>query len=235
MHIHNMENWQVNFLIIQQLNLGEWAVHPEMTTEICLWWGMSDVDLLVYRFNNKLEKFVSWNRGSLNVCGRCPGDSLESVFSLICAFLPPLLFSWLLHRVKVECPFVCTVKGGGHCRDSDYTGLTKKNVLCYHPKSLGRQAIGCSRLARFAMTGSNLTFCFTVTGFYGMSVEAVFVLGKLFLAWLQACKFHPWQFVMGCILAFLQFRDVSGFMYHQGTDIGLGHSFSEVYYISFIS
>lgn len=48
--------------------------------QIFLWCGTLNLNLLAFRFNNKLDRFVSWIRD----CIECAGDSLGSDFLNLC-------------------------------------------------------------------------------------------------------------------------------------------------------
>lgn len=165
----------------------------------------------------------------------CFGDTAPSALKiflrLIYAF-PPIQFLPFLCRIKVEDILKILL-------DQEECGMN-------HPKTLGRQAMGSSRTARFAVARSDLPFCLMVAGFNSMIVEAQVLryrdvsdsviptlpkarnshsgghcrTWKALFTWWEAHKFPPPKFVVRRIFAFFC-----------SADPGFWHSVSENHFV----
>lgn len=82
-------------------------------------------------------------------------------------------FLWSLPLLCFSTPSPVTQNKGGGCPDDpDCTYLVKNNKVCKHCRPLGNQAVGFSRLARPAISGSDIPSCFMVTGFDSVAIGA---------------------------------------------------------------
>ncbi|CAJ0920415.1 unnamed protein product, partial [Ranitomeya imitator] len=61
-HIPGVENWMADFLSLQGLASREWELHLEVFNQICLCWGIPDVDLMASRLNAKFTQFIAMSR-----------------------------------------------------------------------------------------------------------------------------------------------------------------------------
>lgn len=99
-HIPGVNIWTTDYLSHQRLDPGQWFLHPEVFQDLLHKWGMPDRDLLAYKFNNKLDTFVS----------KCKDILLEAVDALFLISHPasPLLplIVWFLKREATSLPFV---------------------------------------------------------------------------------------------------------------------------------
>lgn len=84
-----------------------------------------------FQIQHQAREVFVQNQGSFFPYGKCPGDLLESVFLNICLPSTPTVPAW------------------------------QKNIVCRQYKFLARQTVGSGKSARFAVTRSNLSFCFT--------------------------------------------------------------------------
>lgn len=95
--IHNprVNNWQEDFLSHQHLDLEEWSLLSKSLFKV----QKPDLDILAFRFNNKLSRFIARSRDPL---APTVGDLVIpfTQFKLVYVFLPMKKLPWMLHMLE---------------------------------------------------------------------------------------------------------------------------------------